>query len=86
MSKLTALAASLMLLVVSACSTETKAEAPKVLNTKCPMMGEAIDPNMPMSDFHGDKVGYCCDGCQKKFEALSEADKLAKLKAVGADV
>ena len=86
MSRPFSLLAASLLLVVGACSTEAKNEAPRVLNTKCPMMGEAVDPEGPMSDWHGNKVAYCCDGCQAKFEALSDEDQTTKLKDVGADL
>jgi hypothetical protein len=74
------------LLLLAACSTETKAETPGFVNANCPMMGEPIDPEAPSTEWHGKKVGYCCDNCQAKFEALSDAEQTEKLKAAGADV
>ena len=37
--------------------------------TKCPVMGEGIDPTSFSALASGEKVYYCCDGCADKFLA-----------------
>lgn len=67
-------------------ATKPAPVAPKVVNTICPIEGGAVDPNnVPDSltrEFKGHKVGFCCAGCPAKWDALSDAEKEAKLKAV----
>jgi hypothetical protein len=58
----------------------------KVVNTKCPIMGGAVDPKTVADaltrEFKGQKVGFCCGGCPAQWDKLSDAEKEAKLKAV----
>ena len=58
---------------------------PQFANTKCPIMGHPINPkNVPdnlIREYKGQKVGFCCAGCPERWDALSEAQKEAKLKA-----
>ncbi len=55
------------------------------VNSTCPIMGSKIDPakvtDSLTREFHGKKVALCCGSCPAKWDALSEADKKAKLKA-----
>jgi hypothetical protein len=57
-----------------------------VVNTKCPIMGSAIDPTkVPPSltrEYKGQKVGFCCAACPPAWDKLSDADKDAKLAKV----
>jgi len=50
-----------------------------ILNKKCPITGEAIDPKVTV-DFNGKKVAFCCKDCIAKWNDLNPADKLAKIK------
>src|SRR5204862_727250 len=79
-------------LVVGAChSSETKPTKPAtpaptkasmgVMNSKCPMQGEAVDKDDPTLDYKGGKVAFCCKGCMAKFNKLSDTDKAAKVAA-----
>ncbi|MCD6392162.1 MAG: hypothetical protein J7M40_01505 [Planctomycetes bacterium] len=60
-------------------------EMPKVqfANTKCPIMGNPIDPaTVPanlVKNFKGQKVAFCCAACPPKWDKLSDAEKIAKL-------
>ena len=82
-------------LCLGACTKETKTDskpmptktaAPAktgnmgVMNSKCPISGEEIDPQVT-ADYNGGKVGFCCSNCKGKFNNLSDADKAAKLAA-----
>lgn len=47
--------------------------------TKCPVMGGAIDKNVHL-DYQGQRVYFCCDSCKGKF--LAEPEKyFEKFKA-----
>jgi hypothetical protein len=71
----------------AATDTAAAKTAPEqVVNTKCPIMGGAVDPaKVPASltrEFKGQKVGFCCAMCPGQWDKLSDADKEAKPKAV----
>ncbi len=58
----------------------------KVVNDVCPIMGTKIDPTkVPDAltrEYKGQKVGFCCSDCPPAWDALSDAQKDAKLRAV----
>lgn len=82
MSRLfTTFAVTAMLLLGSCASTHTD-PAPAGINAKCPISGEAIEADSPTADFHGQKVAFCCSNCIKKWDAMSDADRQAKLDAM----
>jgi len=57
----------------------------KVVNARCPIMGSKLDrEKVPASltrTYKGQKVGFCCGGCPKKWDALTDEQRDAKLKA-----
>lgn len=58
---------------------ENAIKAAGFINTKCPIMGDPVDPKF--STLHnGKKVGFCCDDCLPKWVALSESEKSEKLR------
>ena len=61
-------------------------ETVAVVNAKCPMMGNKITQAAisvdKVRDYNGKKVGFCCPPCGPKWDALSDADKAAKLAVV----
>jgi hypothetical protein len=63
-----------------------KAAEPKVVNTKCPIMGGKVDPYTVADnltrEFEGKKIGFCCAGCPGKWDQLTTAEKEQKLAAV----
>ncbi|MFH2137468.1 MAG: YHS domain-containing protein [Candidatus Omnitrophota bacterium] len=49
------------------------AEQGEVVNDKCPVMGGTVDKNTAYTaDYKGQKIGFCCPECQKKFNANPE--------------
>jgi hypothetical protein len=56
------------------------------VNTKCPIMGGAIDPaKVPESltrVYKDQKVAFCCGMCPGQWDKLTDAQKDAKLQAV----
>ena len=64
----------------SACTITTA-----TANSMCVMAGGPVNPSVT-SEFKGTKVGFCCAGCQTKFNAMSDADKTTKLAKSGVAV
>jgi hypothetical protein len=62
-----------------------QAEADKVVNARCPIMGNKIDPgNVPddlTREWKGKKIGFCCAACPPKWDKLSDEEKQEKLDA-----
>ena len=54
-------------------------EAAGIVNTKCPIMDEDVDPELTVA-YKDKKVAFCCEECLPKWNALSDAEKAAKLK------
>ncbi|MCZ6816745.1 MAG: hypothetical protein O7F76_08670, partial [Planctomycetota bacterium] len=50
--------------------------------TKCPVMGEEIDPKAATTLYNGFKLYYCCAMCDKKFKE-NPAKYVANLEAQG---
>ena len=50
--------------------------------TKCPVMGEGINPQVAAATADGHKIYFCCKGCDKKFVA-EPAKYVAKLAEQG---
>jgi hypothetical protein len=53
-------------------------------NSKCPIMGGAIDINATgdaVRTWKEMKIGFCCNGCPAAWDKLSDAEKQAKLDA-----
>lgn len=51
----------------------------KADNKNCPIMGHPVAEDGGSSTWNGKTIGYCCEGCKPKFEALSDDEKAAKL-------
>ena len=66
------------------CPMMAQASRPAVVNVTCPMMNKKIDPaNVPANcyrQYKGKGVGFCCPGCPRAWDKLSDAEKDARLK------
>ena len=62
-------------------ATETSAAEPVAAadNKNCPIMGHPVSAEGGSTTWNGKTIGFCCDGCKPKFEALSDDEKAAKL-------
>lgn len=49
------------------------------VNDKCPVMGGDVDKDSPTVAYRGREIGFCCPGCEPKWDAKPEAEKLAFL-------
>jgi YHS domain-containing protein len=57
------------------CSTENKETSSltaesnlTVWNKVCPVKGEEIDADAPTVEYNGKLIGFCCPGCDSKFQ------------------
>ncbi|MFN3159196.1 MAG: hypothetical protein ACE37I_07765 [Rubinisphaera brasiliensis] len=61
------------------------AAAASTVNEYCPIMGGKVTEAGGTVDWNGKTIGFCCDGCDEKWEALSEEEKAEKLAAAQAE-
>jgi len=74
---------SCALLLAAGCASHKTTAAPAVglLNSTCAISGETLDASSPTADFMGGKVGFCCNNCVKKWNAMDDAGKKAAVDA-----
>jgi hypothetical protein len=60
-------------------TTQPSPQPAKAVNDRCPIQGEEIDPETPMRQWRGHSIGFCCPGCDKKWDAKPDAEKDAFL-------
>jgi len=57
---------------------------PAFVNARCPIMGTPINPDKVSESlkrqYKGQKVAFCCAGCPRRWDKLSDADKQTKLE------
>lgn len=70
---------ALSALVLSSAAMFGIASGGDPVNTVCPVMGGEVDKDSPTVAYQGREIGFCCAGCEKKWDAKPEADKLAFL-------
>jgi hypothetical protein len=68
---------------IAGCASEKKADAGgpgavtvAATNTKCPYTGKPVNKSVT-STYKGQSIGFCCAGCQGRFDKASDADKAA---------
>ena len=60
---------------------DAAAEKGEAVNVMCPIMGEnKVTEKGGFVIFEHQKVGFCCEGCDKKWAKLTDEEKKAKLK------
>ena len=61
-----------------------------VVNTICPLSGEDFDSKdrstEVVSTYNGENIGFCCPGCVKKFDKMTDAKKAQVLTAAKSNV
>ncbi len=81
---------ALLVTALVACQAGESGEAAETtvatVNTSCPMMGKPVSAEGGTADYHGQTIGFCCNGCADDFAALGEAEKVAALKKVDVKV
>lgn len=50
------------------------------VNARCPIMGGKVTEDGGTVQWDGKTIGFCCDGCDEKWLALSEEEKAEKLR------
>ncbi|MDP1661231.1 MAG: hypothetical protein Q8L55_04875 [Phycisphaerales bacterium] len=54
-------------------------DAPKPVNKFCPIMENEVDAESPTRQFKGVTIGFCCPGCDRKWDRKSDEAKMAML-------
>lgn len=57
--------------------------APGMINDSCPLTGGPVNPDANTASTDAGTVGFCCNGCASKWDGMSQADRDAKLAALG---
>ncbi|MDZ7624674.1 MAG: YHS domain-containing protein [Ignavibacteriaceae bacterium] len=53
-------------------SSSIEASDLTIWNKVCPVMGNKVDVDGPTVEYHGKLYGFCCPGCDAKFEKNPE--------------
>lgn len=67
----------------AAACTATTGAATAAVNTACPYSGGPVNSAITAS-YNGKTVGFCCAGCQSKWQSASDTDRAAMLTKVSA--
>ena len=51
----------------------------KPVNKLCPIMENEVDAEAPTRQFRGVTIGFCCPGCDRKWDRKSDEAKMAML-------
>lgn len=65
-------------------SAKTADTSTKTANEVCPIMGGEVTAEGGTVEWNGKQIGFCCPGCEEKWEALSDEEKSEKLAAAKA--
>lgn len=62
-------------------SSDTTPEAASLatVNDHCPIMGGEVTAEGGTTEWNDKTIGFCCPGCEPKWEALSDEEKAQKL-------
>lgn len=60
-------------------TTQPGAQPTRAVNDRCPIRGEEIDSETPMRVWREHAIGFCCPGCDTKWDAKPDAEKDAFL-------
>lgn len=52
------------------------------VNKNCPIMGKEVDTEAPTREFKGVSIGFCCPGCDRKWDKKSDAEKMSLLAKI----
>ena len=63
--------------VFAASATTTLIADP--VNKTCPIMGGEVNKDAPARQFKGVTIGFCCPGCDRKWDRQSDEKKIALL-------
>lgn len=65
-------------------SNEANATSAKAVNKHCPIMGGDVADDGGTAMWENQLIGFCCPGCEEKWEKLSDEEKAKKLAAADA--
>ncbi|MCH2133500.1 MAG: hypothetical protein MK116_07105 [Phycisphaerales bacterium] len=46
-----------------------------MMNDACPISGRALPENCATSQWKGNAIGFCCNGCKSKFDTMDASGK-----------
>ena len=67
-------------------TTRPDPQPARAINDRCPIQGGEVDPDTAMRVWRGQSIGFCCPGCETKWDAKPDAEKdafLGKFVKVG---
>lgn len=65
-----------------ALARESIALAAGPVNKNCPIMGKEVDAETPTREFKGVSIGFCCPGCDRKWDRKTDDQKMALLAKI----
>jgi hypothetical protein len=71
-------------LLLAGCQSGNKTgdkAAPGMINSGCPFSGEAVGEGAPTAAWNGRTVGFCCNGCVKRWNGWSDEQKDGYVRA-----
>ena len=74
-----AVAAAVPSLSALALARESVALSAEPVNKNCPIMGKEVDTETPTREFKGVSIGFCCPGCDRKWDKKADAEKMVLL-------
>lgn len=66
-------------LIALASCRSTKSTGQAMANAKCPISNEALGTKGCTTEFNGQTIGFCCEKCMAKFNAMPADEKTAKV-------
>ena len=58
------------------------AVSPGMVNDACPISSRPLKTGCPTSTWDGVTLGFCCNGCKKRFDSMDVAQKNAEIAKV----
>lgn len=86
MKRLACVVGVVLVVSLAGCESAQRTDASlTMINSSCPFSGNAIDREVQAAEWEGGNVGFCCAGCAKGWEDLSDEARRAKLASLAAD-
>ena len=58
-----------------------------MMNDSCGMSGRPVTTSSPQSNYNGETIGFCCNGCKAKFDSMdtqAKASYVSEMQTNGA--
>ncbi len=72
---------------LGACSSPQEADTDSavsagMINDRCPIAGQPVNPDADAAKWQGGTVGFCCNGCSSRWDSMSDDERAAALAGV----